>query len=88
MPRKNHTWGTRHFARAIRDVGSGGRREFVAEARRRSGFDETMELDDLECSSVLSSSVVIAFKRRGLAPRRHRLVRIVVRVAWPWCMVC
>ena len=51
------------------------------------GFAETWQLTDLECSSVLSSSVAIAFKWRGLAPRRHRLLRIVVRVAWPWCVV-
>ena len=38
-------------------------------------------------SSVLSSSVAIAFKWRGLAPWRHRLLRIVVRIAWPWCLV-
>ena len=36
---------------------------------------------DLECSSVLSYSVTIAFKWRGLAPWRHRLLRILVRIA-------
>src|SRR5438067_12200917 len=51
------------------------------------GSGETWQLADLECSFVLSSSVAIAFKWRGLAPRRHRLLRIVVRVAWPWCVV-
>jgi len=38
---------------------------------------------DLFGSSVLSSSVAIAFKWRGLAPRRRGPLRIVVRVAWP-----
>ena len=37
------------------------------------------------CCTVLEvlfySLVVIAFKGHGLAPRRHRLLRIVVRVA-------
>jgi len=36
----------------------------------------------------MSPSVAIAFKCRGLAPRRHGLLRIIVRVAWPWCVVC
>src|SRR6266699_7004955 len=85
--RKNHTWGIRHLAGPIRDVGFAGRGESVAGARCRCGFVETWQLAVLECSSVISLSVVIAFKWRGLAPRRHRLLRIVVRVAWPWCVV-
>ena len=36
VTRKNHTWDIRHLARSIRDVGSGGRRESVAGARRLS----------------------------------------------------
>src|SRR5947209_9346800 len=81
-PRKNHTAGIRHLARPIRDVGFAGRRESVAGARCRCGFGETWQLADLECSSLLSSSVAIAFKWGGFAPRRHRLLRIVVWVAW------
>jgi hypothetical protein len=34
-----------------------------------------------------SFSAVIALKWCGLAPRRHRLLRIVVGVAWPRCVV-
>jgi len=36
--RKNHRWETPHLAGSIRDVGAAGRRESVAEARRRCGF--------------------------------------------------
>src|SRR4029450_6352627 len=43
-PRKNHTWGIRHLARPIRDVGCEGRRESVAEARCRCGSGETWQL--------------------------------------------
>ena len=60
-------------------VGSTGRRESVARTRCRCGFGETWQLADLQSSSVLSYSVVVAFKWRGLAPRQHRLLRIVVR---------
>ena len=38
------TWRIRHLARAIRDVGSAGRRESVAGARRKCGFGETWQL--------------------------------------------
>jgi len=34
---------------------------------------------------LLSLSAVIAFKWAGLAPRRHRFLRIVVGVSWLWC---
>ena len=75
------------MARPIRDVGSAGFRESVAGARRRCGFEEAWQLSNLKYSSVLSSSVAIAFKWRGLAPWWHGLLRIVVRIAWPWCLV-
>jgi len=48
---------------------------------------ETWQLADPECSSGLSSSVATAFKWRWLAPWWNRFLRIVVRVAWPWCVV-
>ena len=38
--RKNHRWEIPHLAGSIRDVGAAGRRESVAEARRRCGFGE------------------------------------------------
>jgi hypothetical protein len=67
-------------------VGSAGRRESVGEARCSCEFGDKWQLADLGCSSVISSSVAIAFKWRGLVPRRHELLRVVVRVAWPWCV--
>jgi hypothetical protein len=39
-------------------------------------------------SFVISAYVAIGFKWRGFAPRRHGLLRIIVRVAWLWCVVC
>jgi hypothetical protein len=33
-------------------------------------------------------SAVIAFKWHGLTPRWHRLLNIVVRVAFSWCTIC
>ena len=51
------------------------------------GFREMGPLADLECLSELSSSVAIAFEWGGLAPWRQRLLRVVVRVTWPWCLI-
>ena len=79
--------GFAHLAGSIRDVECVGRRESVAEARCRCGFGETWQLADPECSSGLSSSVATAFKWRWLAPWWNRFLRIVVRVASPWCVV-
>jgi hypothetical protein len=53
-PRKNHKWGIRHLAQPIRDVESAGRREPVAAARYKCGFEKTCELAYLECSFVIS----------------------------------
>src|SRR6476660_2389054 len=41
-PRKNRTWETRRLARPIRDVAFASRREFVAEARPRSGSGDRL----------------------------------------------
>ena len=51
----------------------------------RVGLGRHRNLADLECSFVISFSAVIALKWGGLAPRRHRFLRIVVGVSWLWC---
>jgi hypothetical protein len=50
--RKNHTWGTRHLAGPIRDVGSAGRCESVSGARCRYEFGETWQLAVVKDSCV------------------------------------
>ena len=46
--RKNHRWGILHLVESSRDVGAAGRRESVAEARRRYGFGEVRPLAQQE----------------------------------------
>jgi hypothetical protein len=51
-PRKHHTWEIRHSFEPIRDVGSAGRGESVAGARRTCGFGKIRQFADLESSFV------------------------------------
>ena len=60
-PRKNHTWETRHLAGPIRDVGSGGRRESVAGAPRRCGFDATQPLVRLKVDVAGTTVCLLCF---------------------------
>jgi hypothetical protein len=66
-PRKNHTWGIRHLAQPIRDVGCEDRRESVSEARCRRGFGETWQLVPVKDSNILLSKF-LELVRAGQEP--------------------
>jgi len=85
--RNNHKSGTRHLARPILDVECAGRYESFEEVCCMRGFAKRQQSAEFVCSSVFSSFGVIAFEGRRLAPRRHGLLCIVVRIGWPWCVV-
>jgi hypothetical protein len=79
VTRKHRTWGIRHLAGSIRDVGFGDRRESVAGARCTCGFGDTWA--KIQVSRGTSTSVGAVSARHGQVRVLQRAARICLRCA-------